>query len=186
MNKRTANPEYTKVYNIYKERPNDQNVDGYASHQPVLMALLKKIENPMVLELGIGFGSSPMLVEMSYYSEHYETDDSWRYKLMQFDNSMHQFKLVKKYDKYNWFDEEIFSKQWDIAFVDNAPGESRQSNLLKLADKARFIVCHDTEEVYKPAASDYKWDFSMFKYHYVFKNYNTFTTVVSNYETFEM
>ena len=87
---------------------------------------------------------------------------------------------------YEWLNCPAFEQEWDVAFIDNAPGESRQSNLLKLRDKCRFIVCHDTEEVYKPSASNYGWNFSTFKYNFVFDKYNTYTNVLSNFEEFKM
>lgn len=181
------NSQYLSVWNKFIVDTNDQNVDGFASHQPVLVTLLKQLYGrARVLELGCGYGSSPIIVGLSLYSEHYETDANWLEKVKEFEKINHVFRQVNSHEKYQWNDTEPFSKLWDVAFIDNAAGESRQSNLIKLKDKCRFIVCHDTEEVYKPAASDYKWDFSSFKYHFVFKNYNTYTTVVSNFEEFNM
>lgn len=180
--------QYLSVWNKFVANPNDQGVDGFASHQPVLVTLLQKLGgNARVIELGTGRGSSAIVAGLSSYSEHYETDLDWYNQMKElFETPEHIFKLVTNHEKYHWNEEEPFSKLWDVAFVDNAIGESRQSNLMKLSNKARFIVCHDTEEVYKPAASDYGWDFSSFKYHFVFRNYNTFTTVVSNFEDFSM
>lgn len=179
--------KYLSVWNKYVADKEDQNVDGYASHQPVIVTLLERLGgNARVLELGCGYGSSPIVVGLSSYSEHYETDAQWLEKVREFECENHSFHLVKNHEKFQWNDTEPFEKLWDVAFIDNAIGESRQSNLLKLKDKCRFIICHDTEEFYKPAASAYGWDFSMFKYHFVFKNYNTYTTVVSNFEDFKM
>jgi len=179
--------DYYQVYKTYLEKPTELLIDGFASHQPVLMTLLNKIEKAKVLELGIGYGSTPLIVDNSEYSEHYETDLDWFNNLKEeFSSEKHIFNLVTNHSKFDWNEESIFSKEWDIAFIDNAAGESRQSNLMKLKDKARFIVCHDTEELYKPSASDYKWDFSSFKYQYVFTKYNTYTSVVSNFENFTL
>jgi len=179
--------DYYKVYKTYLENPTELLIDGFASHQPVLMTLLNKIKKAKVLELGIGYGSTPIIVDNSEFSEHYETDLDWFNNLKQeFSSEKHIFELIKNHSKYEWDDAVVFEKEWDIAFIDNASGESRQSNLLKLKDKAKFIVCHDTEELYKPSASNYGWDFSTFKYQYVFDKYNTFTSVVSNFEPFKM
>ena len=157
-----------------------KEIDGYSSHQPVLIKLLEQIQNPKVIELGVGFGSTPLIVKSSSYSEHYDTEQSWLDKFIELQSTDHIFHKINNYSKYEW-QEDIFSKEWDIAFVDNAPGESRQSNLIKLMNNSKYIICHDTEEVYKEAASDYKWDFSQFKHHFVFTEYNTYTTVVSNF-----
>jgi hypothetical protein len=161
-------------------------MDGYATHQPVLIELLRRLNKPKVLELGIGYSSTPFIVKDSSYSEHYDTDSHWLELLKDYQKENHIFKLVNNHDKYNWYESEIFSKEWDIAFIDNASGESRQSNLMKLKDKAQFIICHDTEEVYKPAASNYGWNFSSFKYHFVYTEYNIYTTVISNFQQFSM
>jgi hypothetical protein len=179
--------DYYKVYNTYLENPTELLIDGFASHQPVLVELLKSISEPKVIELGIGFGSTPIIVDLAKYSEHYETDIEWHNNLKkEFETKNNIFNLVTNHSKFSWDEESIFSKEWDVAFIDNASGESRQSNLMKLKDKVKFIICHDTEELYKPSASDYKWDFSSFKYHYVFTKYNTYTSVVSNYENFTL
>ena len=178
--------KYLSVWNKFVEDKNASIDTLSASHQPVLITLLKKLDMPRVLELGCGYGSSPLIVDLSSYSEHYETNSEWLEKVKEFESENHTFHLVKDHEKLHWNDPEIFSKTWDVAFVDGASGESRQSNLMKLKDKCRFIVCHDTEEVYTKSESDYKWDFSSFKYHFVFNNYKVFTTVVSNVEPFEM
>jgi hypothetical protein len=184
---KSIDEKYLEVWDKFTKNPNDQNVSGFASHQPVLVTLLQKYGGKCnVLELGCGYGSSPILAGLSSYSEHYETDYDWLQKVKEFESENHSFHFVDNHEKFMWNDLIPFSKSWDIAFIDNASGESRQSNLIKLKDKCSYIVCHDTEEVYKQAASDYRWNFSMFKYHYVFKNYNTFTTVVSNYFDFTM
>jgi hypothetical protein len=156
-------------------------IDGFSSHRPVLEKILRQINNPKVIELGIGFGSTPLIVELSEYSEHYDTEQDWINKFTHLFSENHIFNKINNYSKFEW-NEDIFQKNWDVAFIDNAPGESRQSNLIKLKDKSKFIICHDTEELYKEAASDYRWDFSNFKYHYVYTEYNTYTTIVSNFE----
>ena len=181
------NKKYYQVYESYTNNPNELLVDGYASHQPILMKLLNSFDKPKVLELGVGYGSTPLIVDNAFYSEHYETDLDWFNKIKdEFKGKKNLFYLVQNHTKFEWLDEQVFEKDWDIVLIDNASGESRQSNLLKLKDKAKFIICHDTEEVYKSSASDYKWDFSSFKYSYVFDKYNTYTTVVSNYQEFKM
>lgn len=190
------NNEYFKVYNDYLQNPNNTNcLDGFASHQPILVELLKRIEKPKVIELGIGYGSTPIITELSHYSEHYETDNDWLDKFISYQNENHKFFKVSNvgkldglemYNIFEWKDNYIFEKEWDIAFIDNAPGESRQTNLLKLANKCKFIICHDTEELYKLSAGNYQWDFSNFKYQYVFDKYNVYTTVVSNFEDFKL
>jgi len=59
---------------------------------------------------------------------------------------------------------------------------SRQGNLLKLASRARFIVCHDTEECFKLSAADHRWDFSSFAHVWTRKRFPNYTTVASTVE----
>jgi hypothetical protein len=106
--------------------------------------------------------------------------------MKKYETDNHKIIFWNQYTMYEWLNCPAFEQEWDVAFIDNAPGESRQSNLLKLRDKCRFIVCHDTEEVYKPSASNYGWNFSTFKYNFVFDKYNTYTNVLSNFEEFKM
>ena len=160
--------------------------ESWGSHLPVLMDIMEKNPNSRFLELGAGYNSTPHIINSTSYSEHYETNFEWFQKMKEFETPEHIINFWGNYTQYEWLNFPAFDKEWDIAFVDNAPGESRQSNLLKLKDKCKFIVCHDTEEVYKPSASNYGWDFSAFKYVFVYDKYHTYTTVVSNYEDFKM
>lgn len=173
--------------NLHIQRPKyDPNNEGWGSHQPVLTYLLNKIPNCRFLELGAGDNSTSLITELSSYSEHYETNFEWYQKMKKYETDIHKIIFWNQYTMYEWLNCPAFEQEWDVAFIDNAPGESRQSNLLKLRDKCRFIVCHDTEEVYKPSASNYGWNFSTFKYNFVFDKYNTYTNVLSNFEEFKM
>jgi hypothetical protein len=167
-----------------QETSNEQ--ESWGSHQPVLVKLLKDFPNSRFLELGAGDNSTPLIIENTIYSEHYETNFDWFKKMKSFEKENHPVIFWSSYTREEWIGCPAFEKEWDIAFVDNAPGESRQSNLMKLKGKAKVIVCHDTEELYKPSASAYGWDFSMFKYVFVYDKFNTYTTVVSDTIDFKM
>jgi len=166
------------------KKEKDYNVWG--SHLPILETILEKMPNCRFLELGTGDNSTSLITSNTSYSEHYETNFEWYQKMKKYESENHKVIFWNKYSKYEWFDCPALEKDWDVAFIDNAPGESRQSNLLKLRNKCKFIICHDTEEVYKFALSDYRWNFSMFKYNYVFDKYDTYTNVLSNFEEFKM
>jgi hypothetical protein len=152
--------------------------DGWASHQPVLIELLSRISTPRCLELGIGFGSTPIVVGLSGSSVSLETSESWYRRFARFDEERHRILLTHAYDAQSW-NVPYFSESWDVALIDNSPGRTRQGNLLKLRDRARFIVCHDTQECFKPSASAYGWDFSAFDHVWTYDRFPTFTTVVS-------
>jgi hypothetical protein len=150
----------------------------WESHQPVLAGLLQCVPKARVLELGIGYGSTPLVVCLSGHSVSLETKRDWYRKFARYASAAHAIELFENYDEWEWRCP-YFNEDWDIAFVDNAPGRSRQSNLEKLAERSRFIVCHDTEEVFKPSPSDYRWDFSGFEHVWTCTLSGTYTTVVS-------
>jgi hypothetical protein len=153
----------------------------WESHQPVLLELLGRQSHARVLELGVGYGSTPVVLALSASSVSIETDEAWFARFAPFARKRHEFVLLSDYTPSNWRTPYL-EQEWDVAFVDNSPYSTRQSNLLKLADKARFIVCHDTEECFKPAGSDYRWDFSSFRHVWTYTRFDNYTTVVSNAE----
>jgi hypothetical protein len=155
-------------------------LDTWESHQPVLLELLK--DRPRrVLELGMGYASTPIVLELAGSSVSMETDPAWFGRFSRFARDDHALVLLTDYTPTEWRSPYL-DEEWDVVFVDNSPYSTRQSNLLKLADKARFIVCHDTEECFKPAGSDYRWDFSSFRYVWTYSRFDNYTTVVSNVE----
>lgn len=156
-------------------------LEAWESHQPVLVSLLRELPDARVLELGMGYGSTPIVLALAGSSVSIETDPAWFARFRRFETARNRLVLLDDYSESEWRAAEL-EEQWDVVFVDNGPYSTRQSNLSKVANHARFIVCHDTEECYKPAGSDYRWDFSSFEHVWTYTNFDTFTTVVSNVE----
>ena len=156
-------------------------LESFESHQPVLLALLDAVPQARMLELGTGYGSTPIVLGRSARSLSLETDPRWYARFEHFGSSVHRLEMLDDFDELRWRSP-YFSEQWDVAFVDNSPGTTRQSNLAALAATARFIVCHDTQECFRPSASNFKWDFSSFRYVWTYTRFDTYTTVVSNIE----
>jgi hypothetical protein len=155
---------------------------GWASHQPVLLELLENRTDARVLELGMGYASTPIVLELSRSSVSIETDETWFARFSRFASASHEVVLLSDYTESEWRTPYL-EQQWDLAFVDNSPNSTRQSNLMKLADNVRFIVCHDTEECFKPVSNHrYRWDFSSFRHVWTYTHFKTYTTVVSNVE----
>jgi hypothetical protein len=132
-----------------------------------------------VLELGIGFGSTPLILGLSSSSVSLETNADWYARFAPYDAPAHRILLWTAFTDLEWSCPYL-DEEWDVALVDNAPAHSRQSNLEALADRARFIVCHDTQECFGPSPSDYRWDFSVFRHVWTYTQFSTYTTVVSN------
>lgn len=155
-------------------------LDTWESHQPVLLGLLR--ERPArVLELGMGYSSTPIVLALSASSVSMETDPAWFARFSRFASDDHAFELLTDYTATEWHSP-FLEQEWDVVFVDNSPYSTRQTNLMQVADKARFVVCHDTEECFKPAGSSYGWDFSSFRYVWTYTRFDNYTTVVSNVE----
>ena len=50
---KNINPDYIKVYNSFLKDPTNQEIDGFASHQPVLINAIKQFDKPILLEYQI-------------------------------------------------------------------------------------------------------------------------------------
>jgi hypothetical protein len=157
------------------------SLSDWETHEPIVVELLTRNRSARVLELGIGYGSTPLVLHLSGSSVSLETDDDWFRRFARYDRQDHRIVRWRDYSDADW-DCPYLAHEWDVALIDNAPAHSRQSNLQKLADRSRFIVCHDTQESFVQSPSDYRWDFSGFEYVWTYTQFDTYTTVVSNRE----
>lgn len=131
---------------------------GYYSHYPVLARALAMTTGP-VLELGMGWGSTPLLHAMCANKRDlisFETDPQWlaRFQPLAYGPedieeyflglSCHQFELAG--DWKAWMNSGWPTMQhWSVVFIDCAPGEIRKDLALKLKDHAEFVILHDAE-----------------------------------------
>lgn len=175
--------ELARIERRHRRALADQSfeLEGLESHQPVLLELLARVPNARVLELGTGFGSTPIVLHRSARSVSLETDQGWLRRFARFGSDDHRILLWRDFSATEW-NCAYLAEEWDVALVDNHPGHTRQSNLVKLAGTTRFVVCHDTEECFKPSAADYRWDFTGFRFVWTFTRFPTYTTVVSDME----
>jgi hypothetical protein len=153
----------------------------WESHQPVLITLLRALAAPRVLELGVGYSSTPIVLALSGKSVSLETDPDWVARFSRFATPKHEIAGWDDYDEHAW-NCRYFDERWDVAFVDNSPASTRQGNAEQLRETARFLVCHDTEECFKPAGSSYGWDFSAFRFVWTCTRFDNYTTVASDSE----
>lgn len=172
---------------------------GVGSHFPVLAAAVARTHGP-VLECGMGYWSTPMLHMMcqdhdagtGFYDRHIwslETDLDWMIKFSHLQSKTHHhFHVLQA----KWLDAlsnpRIDINPWSVAFIDNAPGESRVEIISALKDKAHFIVAHDTEADIPPSGGNYGWKKleGLFKYETIFKDFRPWTTVYSDVEEFKL
>lgn len=148
---------------------------GVSSHFPVLAAAVYKTQGP-ILELGCGWGSTPMLKLMSRFGnrilESYDNNKEWA----DIFNAGH----VERWDR--WEPKEPY---YGACFIDCSPGEERKLLIARLKDRAKFIVAHD-HEAGSAAAYYYEHVTHLFKYAETFRVLRPHTLVLSNVEPFGM
>lgn len=151
-----------------------QITSNYDSHRPLLWESLEAT-NGLVVEMGIGYGSTPFLSE--YCEERYR-------ELISFENSREWFdKMNRDYPHtfrfiHNW--ESLVLNDVAVLFIDHAPGERRKFDIAKFSNSATIIVAHDTE----PAADHgYKMraELKKFKYLIDYETDGAWATAVSNF-----
>ena len=150
---------------------------GWSSHIPMLIKALELTEGD-VLEMGVGMFSTPLLHWMCMVNNRnlysYEHDNGWISIKRHFESDNHKIIMVDDWDKAD------IDREWGMAFIDHAPAERRHIDIERLADKAKLIVVHDTEEKNNKT---YKYNkiYPLFKYRYDFKIKKPYTTILSNY-----
>ncbi len=134
-----------------------------------------------ILELGTGFYSTTLLDWLSemYNRElfSYDTDEKWaKMNQEKYEKPTHHINYVEDLDALNLTD-----RHWGLVLIDHSPSTRRKVDILRLKDKADFIVIHDSQP-----KLDWKFRFSKiypeFKYVYHYDKINPHTTVVSNFK----
>lgn len=152
------------------------------SHIPVLVRLMQYVDKP-VLELGIGWNSTPLLhwlcKEKSLPLFSFESDYKWMKNFLNFSTENHSILQTDFLDIHDlWSGYGI--RQLGLVLVDHRPARKRRSSALYFADKADFVVLHDSELSDHPA---YKYTpiYGNFKYKYEYKSVGKpYTMILSN------
>jgi len=152
-------------------------VPGWSSHIPLLLKAFNATKGD-VLELGIGFYSTPLLYwlceEAGRNLVSYE-DNTKYFRLLRyfFNHKGHEGTLVKDWNKID------IDRKWGLAFVDHN-GEEREKKIRRLANRAHIIVAHDTDSKLNEF---YNYDriWNLFKYRYDYTKASPNTTALSNF-----
>ncbi len=156
----------------------------YSTHLPVLMEVMRRTDGD-VLELGPGVFSTPVLHWMCETKKRnlltIETDPKWsRFCSKYYQTPYHKFLQVNDWDEAR----DAINKEWDVALVDHSPSGRRVKEIEILANSAKYIVVHDSEE-----RKDYEYHYStiypLFKYKYDFKEADHNTVLLSNFVDLE-
>lgn len=132
--------------------------------------------------MGVGPFSTPVMHWLCQDRERllisYENDKKYFDQHKAFETSLHQIKLVE-----NWDDADIESTHWGVALIDHKPAERRRIDVKRIADKADYIIIHDSE----PSQNRYyRYDliYPLFKYRFDYPNKSgcAYTTVLSNFK----
>jgi len=155
------------------------NVSGrYGTHLPCLIKAMEKTTGD-VLELGMGVFSTPYLHYQCILSNRhlvsYENCQPWTdfFLKYRYPCANHEIIVVEKYA-----DAKI-DKPWDVVLIDQTPDSSRAEEVKRLANLAKYIVIHDSNEKYDNIYH-YSTIYPLFKYRTDWIQDSNHATVLSN------
>lgn len=145
-----------------------------ASHLIHLIDWVKKTTGPVV-ELGMGFGSTPILHELCRDRQlvSYENQIRFYNDFRKFASPWHEIKFIEK-----WEMAEV-DQHWGLAFLDSWPGSSRAELLSRMRNHADYILIHDTEKKHD-RYYHMKDTIRSFKYRATYKAWEPYTSIVSD------
>ena len=150
---------------------------SYGSHIPILVKLVSMTSGP-IMELGVGFFSTPVLHWLCAPTKRklvsYESNVSYYEMAKNYITPWHDVRLID-----NWDDLDL-SERWNIIFIDHGPGIRRNTEMVRVANVADYVIVHDTE-----AKSDWHYNYSkafhLYKYRCDYKKTYPETSVLSNF-----
>jgi len=157
---------------------------SYGTHLGPLIACMNKTTGD-VLELGMGFFSTPYLHYQCLLSKRklvsYDNDVGWvrnyaesDYQHYLYRGEYHEIKLAE-----DWSTIDI-EKPWDVVLVDQTPDLARKETVKRLANLAKYIIIHDSNERHEPVYH-YSEIYPLFKYKRVWDKDDRHATVLSNF-----
>lgn len=172
--------EYKAAYTQFKEKK--LNTFPWGSHQPLLIHVLNTIKTGKVLELGIGYNSTPIMNMICGMQGRemvsVETNLSWYNKFKSYKGVNHDMQFIE-HKVLLKEGHKVFDDKYSVAFIDSHQA-FRQSMIIKMKDNVDYFVVHDTECVVYGKTNCYKFDFSMFKHAHHFTSCTPMTSVISN------
>ena len=149
-------------------------MDMVATHQRLLVGAAMRTQGA-ILELGVGWYSTPLLHEIATTQERelftYDNNEHWLAQFKVLENHFHKLKLL------GWWGELPIVGNYGLVFVDHGQPCRREDETRRLIDHAAVFVFHDTEEEH---AYGYNRILPMFKHQFTDKCQKVWTTVASN------
>lgn len=134
---------------------------GDLCYYPLLYKALEETKG-LVLEMGMGHGSTPLLNEYCAKNERrlksFDYNKEWQVKFDNILNSYHKSYLVE-----HWKSIYTIFPDASVIFIDQSPGEERKETIKAYQHTKGILVIHDTEPT---GAGDYRVRplFPLFKY----------------------
>lgn len=159
---------------------------GYHSHYPILASIISRTTGP-VLELGMGYGSTPMLHTMTQPERtlwSVETDQEWFERLSFLGNARHTVELCSSWESCRALDQ---ASSFEVVFIDSSPGEKRKDLALLFKDTAKYVILHDAEcDTMHGGGGNYQYEKILpeFKYAEVYRLVRPHTLILSNLEEY--
>ncbi len=156
----------------------------YGTHLLCLISIMEKTKGD-VLELGMGVFSTPYLHYKCMLDGRqlvsYENFKSWMdfFTKYNYDNENHTIRFVEKYE-----DADLDQYFWSLVLVDQTPDLSRIETVKRLANKAGYIVIHDSNDK-MDSVYHYSEIYPLFKYKRVWDKDSNHATVLSNFNDLE-
>lgn len=152
-----------------------KGVQNWNNHLYLLWPSLEATKGD-VIEFGCGDGSTRQLNQYCKDTNRnlvsYDFNKDWIEKFNHLESDTHKFIHAPDWDA-------VSLSKVDVLLIDHSPGERRWEDIKKYANKAAYIVIHDSE----PAATGYMLDkiWHLFKYRKDYKTEGAWATVVSNF-----
>jgi len=151
---------------------------SWTTHIPMILKYVQKSDKP-VLELGAGLFSTPLLhwicKENGVNLRTYENVKEYFKFSKSFQSRKHRIRLIS-----DWDEVENNDTFWSVVFIDHAPAERRHIDAIRFANKADYVILHDSDthrDIYQ-----YDKVYPHFKYRYDWKECSPHTTVLSNFK----
>jgi hypothetical protein len=130
----------------------------YFTHKEYLKKELASLKSDaVVLELGIGDGSSPLMYDFCRDNPiakvvGLETDQDWTDKIKnEYSLPNYEIDFIETWDG---FENNLKDKFFDLVFVDQHPWEARVYSIKVLKDKAHTFILHDYDHYNKGIANN--------------------------------
>lgn len=157
--------------------------DAYSTHQVPLISAVLQTEGPVV-EFGMGHYTTPILHELCFGRKllSIEGEPEWAKQFEYLATGSHIHFVVANH-KWETADEIVDTQErYGVAFIDHGDMEYRVRDIRRMANRAEFIVVHDSNVPgYKYADA-----FAEFKFCSEYEPNVIHTTVLSNVRAFEL